>query len=128
MGCARPYPRKQAEFAARTGIKGARAEIARAWEGLAQRSRRPAFLMHRSRLDRDLVIGYVGRLSPEKHVRLLAEIEQSLIQAGMSNYQFLIVGQGSEHAWLSGVMQRASLPGILREALYFPPPPTRLET
>jgi phosphatidylinositol alpha 1,6-mannosyltransferase len=93
---------------------------------LAQRSGRPAFLMSRgidtelfspttrTRLDRDFVIGYVGRLSPEKNVRLLAEIEQALIQAGMRNYRFLIVGQGSEHAWLSGVMQRASLPGILR--------------
>ncbi len=47
-------------------------------------------------------------------MRLLAEIEQALIQAGMTNYRFLIVGHGSEHAWLSGVMQRASLPGILR--------------
>jgi phosphatidylinositol alpha 1,6-mannosyltransferase len=98
---------------------------------LGQRTGRPAFLMsrgidtelfsperaspaHRSRLDRDFVIGYVGRLSPEKNVRLLAEIERSLIQAGMSNYRFLIVGQGSEHAWLSQVMQRAALPGVLR--------------
>lgn len=95
-------------------------------EMLEQRTGRPAFLMsrgidtelfsptRRSRLDRDFVIGYVGRLSPEKNVRLLSEIEQSLIQAGMSNYRFLIVGQGCEHAWLSGVMQRATLPGILR--------------
>jgi len=95
-------------------------------EMLAQRTGRPAFLMsrgidtelfspaHRTRLDRDFVIGYVGRLSPEKNVRLLAEIEQSLIQAGMSKYRFLIVGYGSEHAWLSSVMERATLPGILR--------------
>jgi len=95
-------------------------------EMLAQRTGRPAFLMsrgidtelfspaHRSRLDRDFVIGYVGRLSPEKNPRLLAGIEQLLIQAGMSNYRFLIVGQGSEHAWLSSVMERACLPGILR--------------
>jgi phosphatidylinositol alpha 1,6-mannosyltransferase len=100
-------------------------------EMLAQRTGRPAFLMsrgidtelfsptHRSpiqraRLDRDFVIGYVGRLSPEKNVRLLAEIEQSLIQAGMNKYRFLIVGQGSEHAWLSSILERATLPGILR--------------
>jgi phosphatidylinositol alpha 1,6-mannosyltransferase len=93
---------------------------------LARRTGRPAFLMsrgidtelfspaHRTRLDGDFVIGYVGRLSPEKNVRLLAEVEQSLIQAGMRNYRFLIVGYGSEHAWLSSVMQRASLPGVLR--------------
>jgi phosphatidylinositol alpha 1,6-mannosyltransferase len=95
-------------------------------EMLAQRTGRPAYLMsrgidtelfspaRRTRLDQDFVIGYVGRLSPEKNVRLLAEIEQSLIQAGMSNYRFLIVGHGSEHSWLSRVMQRAALPGVLR--------------
>jgi phosphatidylinositol alpha 1,6-mannosyltransferase len=93
---------------------------------LAERTGRPTFLMsrgidtelfapaHRSCLDRDFVIGYVGRLSPEKNVRQLAEIEQSLIQAGISRYRFLIVGHGSEHSWLSRVMQRATLPGILR--------------
>jgi glycosyltransferase involved in cell wall biosynthesis len=95
-------------------------------ELLGRRTGRPAFLMsrgidtelfsprHRARLDGDFVIGYVGRLSPEKNVRLLAEVEQSLIAMGMTNYRFLIVGHGSEHAWLSHVMQRASLPGILR--------------
>jgi phosphatidylinositol alpha 1,6-mannosyltransferase len=95
-------------------------------EMLAQRTGRPAFLMsrgidtvlfsptRRARHDRDFVIGYVGRLSPEKNVRLLAAIEQSLIQAGMRNYRFLIVGYGSEHAWLSSVMERATLPGVLR--------------
>jgi len=95
-------------------------------ELLAQRTGRPAFLMsrgidtelfsptHRTRLDRDFVIGYVGRLSPEKSVRQLAEIVLSLIQAGLSNYRFLIVGHGSEHSWLSRVMQRATLPGVLR--------------
>jgi phosphatidylinositol alpha 1,6-mannosyltransferase len=95
-------------------------------EMLAQRTGRPVHLMsrgidtelfspaHRTRLDRDFVIGYVGRLSPEKNVRQLAEIEQSLIQAGMANYRFLIVGHGSEHSWLSGVMRNASLPGVLR--------------
>jgi phosphatidylinositol alpha 1,6-mannosyltransferase len=95
-------------------------------EMLGQRTGRPAFPMsrgidtalfsplRRARHDGDFVIGYVGRLSPEKNVRLLAEIERSLIQAGMSNYRFLIVGYGSEHAWLSSVMERATLPGILR--------------
>jgi glycosyltransferase involved in cell wall biosynthesis len=100
-------------------------------EMLAERTGRPAFLMsrgidtelfspshasatQRTPLDRDFVIGYVGRLSPEKNVRLLAEIERELIRAGMKNYRFLIVGYGSEHAWLSSVMQRATLPGVLR--------------
>lgn len=95
-------------------------------EMLAQRTGRPAFVMsrgidtdlfsptRRGRFDGDFVIGYVGRLSPEKNVRLLADIEQSLIRAGMNKYRFLIVGQGSEHPWLSHVMQQATLPGILR--------------
>lgn len=100
---------------------------------LAQRTGRPACLMsrgidtqlfspehapepHRSPFDRDRdsVIGYVGRLSPEKNVRLLAGIEQELIRAGMHKYRFLIVGHGSEHSWLSAVMRRATLPGVLR--------------
>ena len=95
-------------------------------EMLAGRTARPAFLMsrgidtelfspaRRTRLDGDFVIGYVGRLSPEKNVRLLADIERALIQAGMTKYRFLIVGYGSEHAWLSSVMERATLPGVLR--------------
>lgn len=100
-------------------------------EMLADRTGRPAFLMsrgidtelfsprhisstQRTRLDRDFVVGYAGRLSPEKNVRLLAAIERALIQAGMRNYRFLIVGYGSEHAWLSSVMERATLPGVLR--------------
>jgi phosphatidylinositol alpha 1,6-mannosyltransferase len=95
-------------------------------EMLARRTGRPAFLMsrgidtglfspsRRERHDGDFVIGYVGRLSPEKNVRLLAAIEQSLIRVGMNNYRFLIVGYGSEHAWLSSVMERATLPGVLR--------------
>jgi len=93
---------------------------------LGERTGRPAFLMsrgidmerfspvHRSRVDQDFVIGYVGRLSPEKNVRMLAEMERGLIKAGMRNYRFLIVGHGSEHAWLSSVMERATLPGVLR--------------
>lgn len=95
-------------------------------EMLGQRTGRPTFLMsrgidtelfspvRRARLDGDFVIGYVGRLSPEKNVRLLAEIERALIRSGMTKYRFLIVGYGSEHAWLSSVMERATLPGVLR--------------
>lgn len=95
-------------------------------EMLDRRTGKPAFLMtrgidtclfspaHRSRLDRDFVIGYVGRLSPEKNVRLLAEIELRLIQAGMSNYRFLVIGEGSERSWLRANLQRAEAPGVLR--------------
>jgi glycosyltransferase involved in cell wall biosynthesis len=58
------------------------------------------------------VIGYVGGLSPEKNVRLLAG--RCLIQASMSNYNSLIVGEGSERTWLRRSMQYPDLPGVLR--------------
>ena len=95
-------------------------------EMLGRRTCRPAFLMtrgidthlfspaHRTRLDQGFIIGYVGRLSPEKNVRMLADIERSLIQAGMSQYRFLIVGEGSERQWLRANLRRAEVPGVLR--------------
>ena len=97
---------------------------------LASRTGRPTHLMlrgidvtlfspeRRERSEGDFVIGYVGRLSPEKNVRLLAEIERGLIEAGVRNYRFVAVGDGSEREWLATNMQRCELPGILRgEAL-----------
>ena len=95
-------------------------------ELLHRRTRRPAFLMQRGidtnlfsparriRSNDEFVIGCVGRLSPEKNVRMLAGIERVLIDAGLTNYRFLIVGDGSERAWLEQNMHRADLPGILR--------------
>jgi glycosyltransferase involved in cell wall biosynthesis len=62
--------------------------------------------------DRDVVLGYVGRLSPEKNVRLLREVEMALLEAGVENYRFLIVGQGSEAEWLRANLRRAELPGV----------------
>jgi glycosyltransferase involved in cell wall biosynthesis len=63
--------------------------------------------------ERPFTIGYVGRLSAEKNVRVFAEIEQALQAAGMANYRFLIVGDGSERAWLRDNLQRADLPGLM---------------
>src|SRR5262249_20854518 len=68
----------------------------------------------RQRVDNEFVIGYVGRLSPEKNVRLLAEIERELIARGADGFRFLIVGEGSERGWLAANMKHAKLPGILR--------------
>ena len=63
-------------------------------------------------------IGYVGRLTPEKNVRALAELEQSLIAAGAPDFRFLLVGEGGERAWLRQHMRFADVPGVLRgEAL-----------
>jgi len=69
---------------------------------------------HRTRTDNDFVVGYVGRLSPEKSVRDLAQLEQSLARSGASNIRFVIVGQGAEEAWLRQNMGTAELPGALR--------------
>lgn len=100
-------------------------------EMLHQRTGRPAFVMprgvdtgifspdFRTRTDdEEFVIGYVGRLSPEKNVRLLAEVEKGLVAAGMRHYRFLIAGDGGEREWLSRNLQRAQVVGVLRgEAL-----------
>jgi glycosyltransferase involved in cell wall biosynthesis len=92
---------------------------------LEKRTRKPAFLMQRgidtivyspekrARMDGDFVIGYTGRLSTEKNVRFLAEIERAVIAAGHENYRFLIVGQGSERAWLEANLHRVEFTGVL---------------
>ena len=59
-------------------------------------------------------LGYVGRLTVEKNVRFLARIEQGLIARGKTNYRFVIVGEGSERAWLAEHLQKAELTGVLR--------------
>lgn len=72
----------------------------------------------RLREDGAFLIGYVGRLTPEKNVRRLAELEEALIESGARNFRFLIVGEGSEREWLERRMRRAKFTGVLRgEAL-----------
>ncbi|HXW13849.1 MAG TPA: glycosyltransferase, partial [Terriglobia bacterium] len=61
-----------------------------------------------------LRLGYVGRLTAEKNVRFLAQIERALLALGRTNYRFVIVGDGSERAWLAEHLQQADLPGVLR--------------
>jgi phosphatidylinositol alpha 1,6-mannosyltransferase len=58
-------------------------------------------------------LGFVGRLQPEKNVRVLAEVEKTLIKAGKSDYEFLIVGDGSDRAWLEKNIKRARFTGFL---------------
>lgn len=97
---------------------------------LETRTHRPCHLMQRgidaalfspsrrARTDSKFTIGYVGRLSPEKNVRLFVPLERALIAAGLSDFQFLIVGDGSERLYLAGTLDRARLPGVFRgEAL-----------
>jgi glycosyltransferase involved in cell wall biosynthesis len=82
--------------------------------------------------DRDHVLGFVGRLSIEKNVTLLAKVQQELeAMAGVpsdgssslgwlrhKSFRFLIVGHGAEEAWLRERMPRAEITGVLKgEAL-----------
>jgi phosphatidylinositol alpha 1,6-mannosyltransferase len=89
---------------------------------------KPCYPMHRgvdtelfnpARRDRDreddrFVIGYVGRLTVEKNIRFLAELERTLLQSGLTNFRLLIVGQGAEEPWLKANMQHADFTGVLR--------------
>lgn len=91
---------------------------------IAHATGKPALLMRRGvdcdlfsperrRSAEDFLIGFVGRLKPEKGVRLLAEIERRMLAAGERGFRFLIVGEGSERAWLSRRMERAEFTGAL---------------
>lgn len=74
--------------------------------------------VRRVRHDDGFVIGYTGRLTVEKNIHFLAELEQGLIDSGMTNFRFLVVGQGAEEAWLKANMRHATFTGVLRgEAL-----------
>lgn len=98
-------------------------EELRQW--LAAATGKPVFLMqrgvdtecfspaHRLRLEQKWKLGYVGRLRPEKNVRALTIVEQSLIQAGITDYQFVVVGSGSERDWLNQHLCRATFTGAL---------------
>lgn len=67
----------------------------------------------RERTDDNFVLGYVGRLRPEKNVRFLADVDQQLQKAKIKNYKFVVVGEGSEHAWLEKNLSRVHLTGVL---------------
>lgn len=101
-------------------------------EQLAYATGRPCILMRRGvdcslfspekrtrrKSDSTHVLGFVGRLSVEKNVRLLARIHRELEQAGLENFRFMIVGHGSEEAWLRRNLPGAEFTGVLKgEAL-----------
>ena len=58
-------------------------------------------------------IGYVGRLSVEKNVRMLQAVEAELDAEGL-DVRFTVVGDGSEREWLQRSMLRAEFTGVLR--------------
>jgi phosphatidylinositol alpha 1,6-mannosyltransferase len=73
---------------------------------------------HRTRTenDRKVVLGYVGRLSIEKNVALLARVGRELVAMGVKGVRFLIVGHGSEEAALRNNLTQAEFAGVLRGA------------
>lgn len=82
----------------------------------------------RSADDRDHVLGFVGRLSIEKNVALLAQVQEELEAmggvpgdrssspgcVGHKSFRFLIVGHGGEEGWLRERLPRAEFAGVLR--------------
>ena len=93
---------------------------------LEEATGRPAFLMprgvdceqfhprFRTVNDRVVRIGYVGRVTPEKRVRFLVEMERALVAAGHRNFSITVVGDGSERPWLERNLQRGVFTGVLR--------------
>jgi glycosyltransferase involved in cell wall biosynthesis len=58
-------------------------------------------------------LGSVGRLRAEKNVRMLVDLEKNLLAAGKSNFEFLIVGEGSEREYLEKNLTNAKFTGFL---------------
>jgi phosphatidylinositol alpha 1,6-mannosyltransferase len=87
---------------------------------------KPSFLMprgvdpeqfnpkHRTVNDGTLRFGFVGRVTPEKGVRLLRKIEQALLESGLKDFRILVVGAGSEVAWLKRRLKHGEFTGVLR--------------
>lgn len=68
--------------------------------------------------DETQLLGFVGRLSIEKNITLLAQIHAELLARGITNFRFLIVGHGAEEQWLRERMPQAEFTGVLKgEAL-----------
>jgi len=68
----------------------------------------------RSRESRPFTIGYVGRITVEKSVESLVEIERNLQDLGLSDYRFLIVGHGAAEGFLHANLRIGEFTGVLR--------------
>ncbi len=87
---------------------------------------KPSFLMprgvdteqfnpkHRTVGDGILRLGFVGRVTPEKGVRLLQKIERALLESGSKDFRIIVVGDGSEVAWLKRRLVNGEFMGVLR--------------
>jgi phosphatidylinositol alpha 1,6-mannosyltransferase len=94
---------------------------------LATRTRKPTHLLshgvdpavftpaNRMRHDDTLRIGFVGRLSAEKHVAMLPVLERAIRCSEPRPCQFVVVGEGSQRAWLEREMPTAEFPGVLHD-------------
>lgn len=77
-----------------------------------------AELFHPARRSRprdngECILGFVGRLSVEKNVALLARVQEELQRLNHRNFHFLIVGHGSEEPWLRERLPGAEFTGVL---------------
>jgi glycosyltransferase involved in cell wall biosynthesis len=70
----------------------------------------------RDRRDGPFCIGYVGRLTAEKNVRMLARLEKALFDLGHRDFRFVVVGEGAEGEWLQNNMRQAEFTGVLTGA------------
>jgi glycosyltransferase involved in cell wall biosynthesis len=68
----------------------------------------------RKRVNNAFQIGYVGRLTTEKNVRLLAALNAALRARCLNSIEFVIVGEGSELEWLRNHIPHARFTGVLR--------------
>lgn len=95
---------------------------------LAAATGTPSFLMargvdlekfhprHRTAQDHTIRLGYVGRVTPEKRVRFLVDVERALLAAGLADFSFLVVGDGSERPWLERHLTHGIFSGVLCDA------------
>jgi glycosyltransferase involved in cell wall biosynthesis len=67
----------------------------------------------RTRQSGPFTIGYVGRITVEKNVGMLIDLEKELLQAGAKDFRFLIVGQGALEGTLKENMTHADFAGVL---------------
>lgn len=68
---------------------------------------------HRTVSDGRIRLGSVGRLRAEKNVRRLVDIEKGLLEKGLNNFEFLVVGEGSEREYLEKRLKHAKFTGFL---------------
>ncbi len=68
----------------------------------------------RSPEDRTRVLGFVGRLSVEKNIAGLVEVQKQLRQMGLNDFRFLVIGHGGDELWLREHLHGAEFAGVLR--------------